>query len=453
MKIAAKLKSRMTGHRRPVRSGPAPLLLAVTLALTACETLTTMPDLSFIGLGGDADNAGAPPAAPEIAKDGSAAGAADTGQQEPFRPAEDVMQMGQARILPKPKPVIADAGDAALVRYVADHGRLLDAAFLLMSSATHLCPDRVTGETGLVVGDRLAFPPALRPAAERLVDFGGRLTVIARASHSPADRGGFVIGDRVLRIAGRDLPPGERAWTFYPALLERRFDPETGIAVYEVERGPRTLRLPLGVVQACPYRVLVSPDTAINGAVVDGQVVMTQGLIQYLADPIALHAVTAYFLALTWPASDPRQADPSFVGDALSWLPDLTGGTAPPALVERVDMAEYDRLKAPEGLTSPHADVLSVYLMTAAGLDYREVPAIWRALSADERLRAGGQLAASYPLGDDRLARLAQAVATADRQKAAGRPLIPPTPAGPSSQAPASPGRSPPAPAAPVPSR
>lgn len=410
----------MLRHVKPLAVMAFGLILSACSELPAMPSMPSMPDLSFIGLGGGDE----PPPDPkaQAVTGGDLAetqtptvGAPQGGQQAP-------QEIAAVQAPPAPSD---PNGEQAFIRYLADSSRAIDAAFLLMSSATALCSEHAVGQTGLLIGDRRSYPPPLRKTADRMIDFGGRLTVIARASYSPGHDGGFEIGDRIVRIAGRDLPPGERGWKYYPSLIERSFDPDTGIAMYDVQRGRRPARLPLRQIKVCPHRVLIVDSVAANGRVDGAKILMSQALIQRVADPLVLHGVMAYLAALTWPGSQDSTESSWFMGEMFDWLPGAESEDLTPDPGEFIDIADYDRVSPGSNLVYPQADVLSVYLMAYAGLDYQQMPAIFQALADNEELRYSGQFMASYPLTNNRLTRMREAVAMIDRQRRAGEPLVP----------------------------
>jgi len=200
-----------------------------------------------------------------------------------------------------PEPV-AEASDAtrkelareAVGAYVEQIQRVLALALRLRVAGAGLCGDAVAPILGLHLEQRLPGGGA-RAYVEALSESLGvddRVTVVAVAPDSPADRAGVRAGDRVLRVDGKEA---KRVRHVFEAL---RGEPERP-PVLALERDGAGLEVTLERVIGCDAEIWLAYSDEITTGRVSGaaQGFVTTGFVRFAADDDELAAAIAHEIA------------------------------------------------------------------------------------------------------------------------------------------------------------
>lgn len=298
----------------------------------------------------------------------------------------------------------ADPGLAALEGADA---RVATVAWRLQTSNAELCPVKST-IAGFAVETLGQYQPQARPAVSARIGAGRQPVVQSVVLGGIAERAGLRRGDVLTRINGwptpRDLPlrASYEATARTQAMIDNAL--KSPPMMLEAHRGKSVKTLRITGVTGCASRVEIVTGTTLD-ARADGRNVQISGaLVELTTNDDELAIVIAHELAHNILKHAPRPPDTRARG-FFSVLQREQGN----ARLREAELA---------------ADRLGVWLFARAGYDIDAVVPFWMKL---------GQIAADsgsddgkHPQWNNRIDRIAAAVAEVKSQRALGIPVLPP---------------------------
>lgn len=198
-------------------------------------------------------------------------------------------------------PAVVEAEEArqrqlALERQMAYQDRIGDLAQTILTAATPLCEEDVGPLLGIRFGNMHLYEDEWRKAARASLGLGDTVQVLTVADGSAADRGGIRPGDRLLEVAGRPVPSGEKAVQELAERLDESVDTTGGTVNVTVRRDGERQDLALEPEEACDYPVQVVRSSALN-AFADGDRIYVTSTMMRFAEDDELQVVLAHELA------------------------------------------------------------------------------------------------------------------------------------------------------------
>jgi beta-barrel assembly-enhancing protease len=282
------------------------------------------------------------------------------------------------------------AVDPSLTRLQAEDARVAAMSWRLQTANVALCPETAV-ISGMSIHALSQYRAGQRAAATAQFALRERVGVAAVAPGSAADRAGLKAGDAIFVIDGQETPTVGATAGYAPVgLVESMIDAALGNAPAELE-----IMRPSGVEErieltgdmGCASRVQIIAGGAINAAADGNYVQINAAMLDFAATDDELAVIVGHELA----------------HNVLRHI----------VLKTKSKQAEYQ------------ADRLGVWLMARAGYDVDAVVPFWTRF--EKRTNPGIFADGSHPSPKKRIAAVAKAVAELKAQRAAGKPLIPPT--------------------------
>lgn len=189
----------------------------------------------------------------------------------------------------------AELGREAAELYMEQVRRVLRVSHGLRVAGARACADHVAPILGIDVEQRVYgeedYPP-FHAAVLETYDVDDRVTVVAVAQGSPAERAGVRRGDRILEVQGRKA---RRVRHVFEALR----DEPGGVPRLALERRGRPLTVDVPPVPACATEFWVQVSDVITTGRVPraGQAFVTTGVVRFVEDDDELAAAIAHELA------------------------------------------------------------------------------------------------------------------------------------------------------------
>lgn len=181
-----------------------------------------------------------------------------------------------------------------LAQYQALNQRLEEVAYRVQIANAALCP--VTKRSvGMEVHTLSDYPEDLQPVAQALLGVGPGLSLRTVRAGSPAQRAGFMPGDRLRSFGGAFLPSGQTAQTFFQAVSQQALA-KTSLEI-SVVREEQTLTRTLKPETICGYPAILVFSEQINGHTDGQEVFITSELMRSLPADSDLALIVAHEMA------------------------------------------------------------------------------------------------------------------------------------------------------------
>lgn len=296
------------------------------------------------------------------------------------------------------------AADRELAALQAADAQLATIAWRLQTANVALCRD-VAPITGMTLHALAQYPLAMRARVARAFGIDERTAVLAVAGGSAAERAGLLPGDRIVAIDATELSAVAGLGFDQVAATEARIEAalvDARISL-RVARGSALATVDIGGVPGCVSRVQLVPGDGLNAAA-DGRYVQIGGAMFNFAQSEDERAVVVAHELAHNVLGHRGQLDSAKVSRGL-----FAGLGKGGALLRRTEF---------------EADRLGVWLMARAGYDLKAAVPFWTRLG--EATGLGIFSAGTHPRWKDRIARVSEAVAEVEEQRARGAALVPP---------------------------
>jgi len=175
--------------------------------------------------------------------------------------------------------------------------RVLDVSDRLRVANAAECGERVGSDLGWVAWSDADFDRHFREYARDFLGDHGEAVVVALAPDGAAARAGVRVGDRVVKVGGTAVADGDEI-----ARAERELAPAGATVVVVREGTERTLAV--APARACAQRVVLSQHQVISAVPHQGNVYVTQRLVDVASDDELAFAL-AHALAMDLAGIDP----------------------------------------------------------------------------------------------------------------------------------------------------
>ena len=173
----------------------------------------------------------------------------------------------------------------ALRKIESDAGKLLNAAWPVLTANADLCP-KVRPAIGVKTHSLESYPKRLRSTSRTVLGADETIRILHIAKDSPAASAGFKRGDIILNDASEPAKLDSDSWK---TILSDNF--------VKVRRGDKDIRLMVEPVTACDYKPRLISSTAIN-AYADGRnITFTTAMMEFTQSENELAMIIGHELA------------------------------------------------------------------------------------------------------------------------------------------------------------
>ena len=185
---------------------------------------------------------------------------------------------------------------------------------------------------------------------------------------SAADRGGLLVGDRLLWLNGKKVPKGERATSFVVGQMRKLWKVDE-INELMVERNGKEIALAIEAEKAATYSVVVTPFLS-EGVVAEGKTLYFSRTTMDSLEEAEVDYLCAFALVQNAMKHARMKEQNAFIGGMLDMAAAVygvnTGGI----------LGSLGRNAHREGFLI-ESDLLALYALAAAGIDISGYPDFW----------------------------------------------------------------------------
>ncbi len=305
--------------------------------------------------------------------------------------------------------------------------RLARISYKLSIHAVPLCGDRTTYTTGAFFFDWDQTQDEWVDAANEAVGINLHapgIEVLIVVPGSPAEKAGFQVGDRVMRLDTWRVPTGRGAFTEFRYRVGKSFADGAKEIEFRVLRGAEFHTIRLTPIRACNYPVFIEERNEINAYTDGRKIVVFRGMIRFVRDDDELAGVIAHELSHVVlghiDAKIQNALTGAFVGVVVDVLVAATTGVR--TNVGQIVGANIGLLAYSKEFEA-EADYMSAYMLAQAGYDFTKLPGLFRYLSTldPETIDYG----LTHPTSPKRVVSLEKVVKEIQEKKNQGLPLAP----------------------------
>ncbi len=294
--------------------------------------------------------------------------------------------------------------------------RLQDTAFPLLKSSDVFCEDDTGPAIGFVTASQFSYNKDFRDTANRLFGLDKQLQVIHVISNSPAEKAGFLVKDKLLKINGTKLPATEEAGSeLLSALKKSALQPVTFI----VERDGEQFDLTVTPDKQCNYRVLLSESDAVNAFADGSRVIVTKGMMKFASTDKELSLVISHEIAHNVMSHITSKTINSLGGTLLDIIASAAAGVSTQGVFGKLGASMYSQEFESE------ADYVGLYIMARAGQDTKDAELFWRRMAVEHPASITSNHTSSHPATPERFVSIEQTNRQIDEKRAAGDALMP----------------------------
>lgn len=266
----------------------------------------------------------------------------------------------------------------------------------------------VTGYSGAVFATERFYPPDLEEAVVKR-GLGDFVSVRYIVEGSPADEGGLLLGDRLVRINGVKVPKGERASSFVVEKLRKLWLVEdTNLLV--VERNGEEITLEIDANRSVSYSIVVTPFIR-ESAYAEGKAIYFPLESMENLEEQELDYLCAYALVQNVMKHARMKGQNEFIGSVLDLAAAVSG-------VHTGGIFSNMGRNAHKAGFQIESDILALYALANAGVDISGYPDFW-----EKRLSEGGK--GLDRVSQERLDAMRQVIAEIEEKRLKGEPIYP----------------------------
>lgn len=296
-------------------------------------------------------------------------------------------------------------------QHLADVARVNRVVYPILAANAQLCDRRVTLASGFVAESRFDQIFDYRQASEA-AGLDDRLSIVAVAPNSPAERAGLKPGDRLLAVNRTGLSATYRARDEMSEALSA-----SGPAVaLSVERDGERRVVTVEREQICDMQARVMVTEIVNAYASGSDLVATTGLLRFLSDDAELAVIIGHEIA-----HNVRNHSGTGIGNpkiaSLFDFFDSVWSAAP---------KDSERPRTPiSQVYEAEADYVGLYLIARAGFTPSAAQRVYRRFAVSTPSSIAPRLDSSHPASSSRVVLLGEAAREIEAKRAAGLPLIP----------------------------
>lgn len=276
-----------------------------------------------------------------------------------------------------PAELPREAADPRLSALLASQDRVYRVAAPLITKNAPLCKAASRPILGFTAKNKYSYPPELTRAAESTLKLDEGLQVMQVLDGSGAMRAGIRRGDLLQSLQDQPLPRGAQAENEAARLIGPLLKNATEIRV-GIERQGKPLTLPVPLTQACAFAIEVGHAPHVNAYDDGRRIMVTQGMLDFLASDDELAAILAREIA----HNVQRHAATMKISATMSGIIDALLPLSP----DLKPFAGSAGLRAMDDKLDLEADRIALYLLARASY------------APDAAQRALQKLAQAYPV-------------------------------------------------------
>jgi len=266
----------------------------------------------------------------------------------------------------------------------------------------------VTGYSGAVFATERFYPSDLEEAVVKR-GLGDFVSVRYIVEGSPADEGGLLLGDRLVRINGVKVPKGERASSFVVEKLRKLWLVDDSNLLV-VERNGEELTLEIDANRSVSYSVVVTPFIR-ESAYAEGKAIYFPLEDMESLEEQEFDYVCAYALVQNVMKHARMKGQNEFIGSVLDLAAAVSG-------VHTGGIFSNMGRNAHKAGFQIESDILALYALANAGVDISGYPDFW-----EKKLSEGGK--GLDRVSQERLDAMRQVVAEIEEKRLNGEPIYP----------------------------
>ena len=307
--------------------------------------------------------------------------------------------------------------------YMNANTRLQTVASKVVTSGTALCGEKVGPYYGLSVWNQYNFSPDWKDTVQTHFGLGDPVQVSVVAAGSAADLAGFKPGDTVLSINNWIPPAGKEGPDKVMEKLQQegKFWEPVQITVL---RAGQEHQLAVTPVNACAFRVKLSPEDVKNAYADGSNIIIYKGMVDFCRTDEELALVVSHELAHNSMKHIDAQKSNATVGGLVGLILDVAaafGGVN--------TNGDFSRLGSniAAGMYSvsfeQEADYVGLYFMATAGYNIDNSAAFWRRMATSDSKAI--TMKSSHPTTPERFLAIESATREIKAKQSAGQPLKP----------------------------
>lgn len=318
---------------------------------------------------------------------------------------------------------------------LAEQRRLENIAYPMLRMATPLCGKWVTTRSGLTVLNIHAWTRDYQEAAHAL-GFSDTLSVIGVVTGSSAQRSGFLVGDKLVWIAGKNAPIGRTATLEFSkcvtppiktrGVLPLASEPLNIDVSRQAAESPTFSQVQLAMPPdtVCAYGSMVVKDDMLNAWADGQQIVVTTAMIRFTGTDDGLAVVVAHEIAHNAMRHIDAKKKNATEGALFFAILDIAAAT------QGINSGgDFTNSGAAIGAMTysqdceREADYIGMYILARSGRTFTEAPNFWRRMAQESP--GSIKYASSHPTTAERFVRLEQAAEEIKRKQAVDEALLP----------------------------
>ena len=293
--------------------------------------------------------------------------------------------------------------------------RLYDVAFSVAASNAELCGKKLAYRFGAVLPTLEDYSREWRDLAMSEFGIGKELTVTSIVPDSPAEKAGFSVGDRIVKMNGKTLATGKRA---HKLLSSRMGKHDGGEMVLGIRRNGVEQDIPVIPVLSCSYPVHLVHSDSVNAWADGNAVYITSGMLRFVENDDELALIIGHELA-----HNTRNHMASKRGNIL--LGALIGAAISGVSgVNVTDIGTQAGAAAFSQEFEAEADYVGVYHAARAGFDVTKAADLWRRIGTSNPAAINLE-GTTHPSTAKRYLAVEMGMREVARKQASGLPLVP----------------------------
>lgn len=307
--------------------------------------------------------------------------------------------------------------ELAVKDLIKNQKRLDGVGWPLLTAGMPLCTDRQSWSIGLSYINKHNFPVEMQQAANSVYQLGDVLQVMQVIVNSPAQEQGIMEGDLLLAVNDKPAPVGKDAAQKMKDLL-RAETKDGGPIRLKVTRNNIPENIDVQPVKICDYPLSIISDPAVNAFADGNQIVVNQGMMDFVNTDDELSIVVGHELA----HNAMRHADAQRINALGGLLIDILfaglGVNTQGAFSKAAAQAYSQEFEA-------EADYVGLYIEALAGKDISEAADFWRRIGAKNPGTIEKSFGASHPSTPERFVAIEDTIKEINQKKLAGAELMP----------------------------
>lgn len=267
--------------------------------------------------------------------------------------------------------------------FVNTNKALQKVASKVITSGTELCGEKVGPYFGIETWNEDDFQKEWKEAVQSKYGLTGQVQVSTVAAGSAADAAGIKEGD-IIQSVNSWLPPYGKEG---PNKLNEKIRElgTSGMPVeFTIRRGTEEKRISVSPIQACDFKVLLSPDDVKN-AYADGKnIVVMKGMMDFFKTDEEIALVVSHELAHNSMKHIDAKKKNALIGGVLGFMLDLAaaaGGVNTNGDFTRMASGIGGGVYSVE--FEQEADYVGLYFMATAGYKIDDAPNFWRRMATN----------------------------------------------------------------------